>query len=152
MKLLLILAVAALSASLVFPLVSRSVSSAYSASGEGDQSAVFAIVLASFLVPVATPLFVLKDLATWYLPSRLEAGATLSVGRWLLTPAGHFDSAATPPPPDYGEGRFWAARGRPSDSAQCFPPGSARPWAERPALAFYLSPTTWYTGASWQVP
>ena len=111
------------------------------------------MVLSSFLLPViSAPFFILKDAATYHLPGNFEGQITIRLGRLLLTPPEPFDAEKSPPIPNYTQRRFWAARGDPDDSAESFPPGTSPPLTERKALAFYLHPTTWYTGASWNAP
>jgi hypothetical protein len=73
---------------------------------------------------------------------------------WALTPGGEFDATQAAPAPAYADPGAWAALPDGEDPADLVPPGAslADRQATAPADAFFIHPTTYYSGASWNAP
>lgn len=71
---------------------------------------------------------------------------------YYIEPSEPFDSAALAAAPDYGNDRFWAALpGKPS-AAQLVPEGLSDPASPRQADVFYIHPTSYISGKTWNSP
>jgi len=77
-----------------------------------------------------------------------------SLGHWLTTPTGSFDSLATPPPPDYADAKNWAALPGKKSRANDLPPvpGVALAGPNAPVDLFFVPPTTYYWRSHWNAP
>lgn len=106
----------------------------------------YLVSLSPLLLPLLSPLLHAK-LA--FLPTAWDAAVQERVATWLLVPSQPFDVKRTPPPPDYTDEASWFALGHREDTADWYPEGHDDGQATARADAFYVQPTTMYSGAAW---
>ena len=106
----------------------------------------FGMALAPNLMMGFFPLFHAR---AWFVPATLEAALFEAYAVRMLVPTASFSADNAPPAPDYANPDAWYALGDREDTADVTPPGYSEAQASAKADAFYLHPTTFYSGAAW---
>lgn len=73
-------------------------------------------------------------------------------GCGLLVPRESFDETTPPDPPDYASDEAWAALPTTEDDADVTPAGETDGQADAEVDVFFVHPTTYYSGRSWNQP
>ncbi|TXS95866.1 DUF3089 domain-containing protein [Parahaliea maris] len=71
---------------------------------------------------------------------------------YYIEPSEPFDSTILAARPDYGDDRFWAALPDKASAAQLVPEGLPDPAGPRQADVFYIHPTSYISGKTWNSP
>ena len=98
--------------------------------------------------------FIPLGIVALLLPGLLWGAVALWGDAWVMhhiEPAQDFEAAQTDSAPDYRHDRYWAARpGKPS--AAVLAPGGGRGRSQAAVDVFYIHPTSYISGESWNAP
>jgi len=128
----------------------------YKDHGDGDQLGVWLVIFFSFTSPVLTPVMHFKMLLLHdVLPAWVETEVVRRLGRFLFTPSGKFEDYDAGNLTNYSDPNMWSMFPGRGDTSEAIPNGLESCHDVGicdGASLFYLFPTTWYTGASWNAP